>query len=393
MFDSLSPLPADPLLGLIAEHRNDPRSEKIDLGVGVFKTVSGHTPVLHAVKQAEKLILDGQDSKAYLGTAGRARFNELMQNLVFGFEAPVDRLVTVQAPGGSGALRLGAELMRRASDTACIWVPDETWANHTPLLGSAGFEMKTYAYYDSSAHALKLNAMLDSLRQIPTGDIVVLHACCHNPTGVDPTQAQWRTIIDVIKEQGLIPLFDTAYQGFAADMEEDAFSIRYATSVLDELVVTSSCSKNFGLYRERVGALSMLTKTAQQRDVLASQASMAARTLYSMPPDHGAAIVTRILSDHDLRATWDKERDEMRDRLSGMRSLLHKSLQAAAPSHNFDHLVRSKGMFCYLGISADKVAELKQDRAIYMAGSSRMNVAGITPANVEYLASSIANVL
>ncbi|MFK8031308.1 MAG: aromatic amino acid transaminase [Gammaproteobacteria bacterium] len=393
MFESLEPLPADPLLGLIAEHRKDPRSNKIDLGVGVYKNVEGETRVLDVVKLAEHKIVDSQQSKSYLGTAGRALFNSEMQHLVFGDSAPDERIVTVQAPGGSGALRLGAELVKRAHPDASVWVPDETWSNHTPLLGSAGLNMKTYPYYDSATHSLRIDQMLEALKHIPENDIIVLHACCHNPTGVDPTNEQWRDIVDAIEKQKLVPLFDTAYLGFAVDLEADTYSIRYATEKLEELIITSSCSKNFGLYRERVGALSMLTKSSDEARILASQASLAARTMYSMPPDHGAAIVACILSDDALRSKWHVELNHMRDRLSAMRTLLHSALKKAAPEHNFDHLVRSKGMFCYLGISADKVKQLKQDNGIYMAGSSRINVAGITPDNVGYLADSIKAVL
>ncbi len=393
MFEHLKPLPADALLKLIEEHRSDPRTDKVDLGVGVYKNVRSETPVLDIVKRVERELLESQQSKAYLGTAGRALFNSRMQELVFGDTADDTRLLTVQAPGGSGALRLGAELIMQANSNAKAWVPDETWANHTPLLNSAGLTLAKYPYYDGKSHTLLIDQMLDGLRKIPSTDIVVLHACCHNPTGVDPSEDEWRAIVDVLAERKLVPMFDTAYLGFAQDITADAFAIRYAAEVLDELIVTASCSKNFGLYRERVGALSLLAKDSTARDVLASQASMAARTLYSMPPDHGAAVVARILSDDTLRQQWDKERDEMRDRLSDMRSLLSTALENKSTGHSFAHLTRSKGMFCYLGISAQQVARLKQDFGIYMADSSRINVAGITSENVGYLADSIVSVL
>lgn len=393
MFESLQALPADALLRLIDEHKNDPRPEKVDLGVGVYKNTRGETPILDVVKQAEREILESQPSKAYLGTAGRAAFNTAMQTLVFGDAAADHRLLTVQTPGGSGALRLAADLIIRANKQVTLWVPDVTWSNHTPLLGGAGLQLKSYSYYDNEAHSFRFDAMLEALHDIPRHDIVLLHACCHNPTGVDPTDDQWRAIIDVLAQRGLIPMFDIAYQGFSKDIVSDAFSIRYAAQAVDELLVTSSCSKNFGLYRERTGALSVLAKDNATRKIVSSQVSMAARTLYSMPPDHGAAIVAKILTNDKLRQAWDSERDAMRDRISAMSSLLFDALSKAAPEANFEHLIRSKGMFCYLGINAEQVDQLKKDYGIYMADTSRINVAGITQNNVDYLASAIAAVM
>lgn len=393
MFQSLQPLPADAILGLIAEHREDPRSQKIDLGVGVYRNAAGETPVLDAVKQAEQRVLDAQVTKAYLGTAGDPGFNTAMQALTFGSSETAERVRTLQAPGGSGSLRVAASLILRARPDAALWVGDPTWANHVPLLGGAGLTLKTHPYYDTERHVIRLDAMLDALRSVPKGDMVLLHACCHNPSGLDPTDEQWREIAQVLVERDLVPFIDMAYQGFAKDLDEDAFVIRHLAAQVPEMIVCSSCSKNFGLYRDRVGALSIMAEDATVADTVFSQVNNVVRTIYSMPPDHGAAVVRTILEDDTLRATWTAELAEMRERLTEMRRLLHDALRDKAPDHDFSHLARATGMFCFLGVTSAEVERLKREFGIYMVDSSRINVAGITPENVEYLADSIAAVL
>ncbi len=393
MFQSLQPLPADAILGLIAEHREDPRSQKIDLGVGVYRNAEGETPVLDAVKQAEQRVLDAQVTKAYLGTAGDPGFNTAMQALTFGSSETAERVRTLQAPGGSGSLRVAASLILRARPDATLWVGDPTWANHVPLLGGAGLTLKTHPYYDTERHVIRLDAMLDALRSVPKGDMVLLHACCHNPSGLDPTEEQWREIAQVLVERDLVPFIDMAYQGFARDLDEDAFVIRHLAAQVPEMIVCSSCSKNFGLYRDRVGTLSIMAENATVADTVFSQVNNVVRTIYSMPPDHGAAVVRTILEDDTLRATWTAELAEMRERLTEMRRLLHDALRDKAPDHDFSHLARATGMFCFLGVTSAEVERLKREFGIYMVGSSRINVAGITPENVEYLADSIAAVL
>lgn len=393
LFESLQPLPADAILGLIAEHSNDPRPNKIDLGVGVYRTASGVTPVLDVVKTAEQRLVDTQQSKAYIGTAGDPTYNDAMQALTFADSAAVDRLVTIQTPGGSGSLRVAAGLLLRANENARVWVSEPTWNNHVPLLGGAGLTLKPYRYYDTTKNDIEFDAMLEDLNAIPKGDVILLHACCHNPSGIDPSMDQWRAITDVVVERELLPFIDMAYQGFATDLDRDAFVIRNMADKVPELVVSGSCSKNFGLYRDRVGILSFMTADAASRDVMRSQASNYVRTLYSVPPDHGAAVVSMILHDSELRAKWIVELKGMRDRLNDMGALLHNTLQVKAPDHDFSHLVRANGMFCFLGISAQQVGRLKKEFGIYMVNSSRINVAGITPGNVEYLAESIAAVL
>ncbi|MBT8092906.1 MAG: aspartate/tyrosine/aromatic aminotransferase [Gammaproteobacteria bacterium] len=393
MFETMKAAPADAILGLITEHKNDPRTNKVDLGVGVFRTAAGETPVLNVVKEAEQRLIDTQDSKAYIGTAGDPLFNSEMQKLTFADSCDPDRVMTIQAPGGSGSLRVAASLILRARESARVWVSEPTWANHVPLLGGAGLTLKPYPYYDTDKHVLRFDAMLEALRRIPAGDLVLLHACCHNPSGLDPTEDQWRAITDVLLERELVPFVDMAYQGFANGLTSDAFAVRHMAARVPEMLVTNSCSKNFGLYRDRVGTLSILTDNKAARDVVYSQVNNVVRTIYSVPPDHGAVVVATILSDTQLKAAWRVELAEMRGRLREMRVLLNDALIEKAPQHDFSHLVRAVGMFCFLGVTPQQVSRLKKDYGVYMVGSSRINIAGITAANVDYLTDSIAAVL
>jgi aspartate/tyrosine/aromatic aminotransferase len=393
LFETLEAAPADAILGLITEHRNDPRSQKIDLGVGVFRTAEGETPVLDVVKRAEQRIVDTQQSKAYIGTAGDPDFNALMQELTFADAADADRLSTIQAPGGSGALRVAAGLILRARPGARIWATDPTWANHIPLLGGAGVELESYPYYDTERHVIRVDEMLDALSKIPAGDLILLHACCHNPSGLDPSEDEWRAIADIIVERDLVPFVDMAYQGFAQSLNDDAFIVRHLASRVPEMIVTNSCSKNFGLYRDRVGSLSVLCADKASRDVVHSQVNNIVRTIYSVPPDHGAVVVATILGDSELKAAWRIELAEMRGRLREMRVLLNDALREKAPDRDFSHLVRARGMFCFLGITESQVDRLKAEYGVYMVGSSRINTAGITAQNVNYLADAIAATL
>jgi len=386
-------MPADAILGLIAEYRDDPRPSKIDLGVGVYRNAAGETPVLATVKKAEQRLLQTQTSKSYIGTAGDAAFNSAMQAMIFGDPAADDRLVTLQTPGGSGSLRVAAGLLLRAREDATVWVSEPTWANHVPLLGGAGLKLKPYPYYDADRHVIHIDEMLETLRAAPKGDVVLLHACCHNPCGLDPSEDEWREIAGVVAQRELLPFIDVAYQGFASNIDDDAFAIRHMASLLPEMIVSSSCSKNFGLYRDRVGSLSLLSATADSLATLASQANNYVRTVYSVPPDHGAAVVSIILNDDDLRAEWLAELKDMRDRLGEMCTLLNDAFIEKTPDHDFSHLMRTTGMFCFLGISVEQIARLKQDFGIYLVDTSRINVAGITADNVDYLTDSIAAVL
>ncbi len=393
MFESLHAAQADAILGLIAEYSKDPRAEKIDLGVGVYRTAEGKTPVLNVVKQAEQILLDQQETKSYIGTAGAADFNSAMQALIFGDASPDDRLTTIQTPGGSGSLRVAAGMVLRASPDASVWVSEPTWANHVPLLGGAGVALKPYPYYDTENHVISFDEMLAVLRTAPAGDIVLLHACCHNPSGLDLSVDQWQAVAGLVLDRKLIPFIDMAYQGFVESLDDDAYPIRLMAERVPEMMVASSCSKNFGLYRDRVGILSLLAADSATRDIVSSQVNNLVRTIYSVPPDHGAAVVSLILHDDGLRSEWIAELAEMRERLRAMRVLLGDALATKAPGHDFSHLVRATGMFCFLGVTVEQVARLKKDFGIYMADSSRINVAGITADNVDYLADSIAATL
>ena len=394
MFETLEPKPADAILKLIAEHRGDPRANKIDLGVGVYRDANGVTPILKTVKTAEQWLVDNQASKAYLGCAGDPEFCAAIQNLTFGDGSEQNgRITTLQTPGGSAALRVAAGLILRATPDVTMWVSDPTWNNHVPLLGGAGVKLQPYPYYDNEQNCIRFDEMLAALGEAAVGDLVLLHGCCHNPTGMDLTVEQWQQLADVLEERNLIPFIDFAYHGFAVDLDADAYPVRMMFARFAEMIVANSCSKNFGLYRDRVGSLSIVGASAGSAAIVDSQAQNIIRTLYSVPPDHGGAVVARILNDDDLRETWLVELAGMRQRLQGMRKLLVAALGKTAPQHDFSHIERATGMFCYLGVSAEQVARLKKDFGIYLVDSSRINVCGITEGNVGYLAESIAAVL
>ena len=393
MFERLELKPADAILKLIGEHKNDPRTEKVDLGVGVYRNAAGDTPILNSVKKAEHWLVGTQSSKAYLGSRGDVAFCDAIQKLVFGAAASDARITTLQSPGGSGALRVAAEVALISNPKACMWMSDPTWNNHGPLLGEAGIKLQSYPYYDLDSHTIRFDAMLETLQKAATGDLVLLHGCCHNPTGMDLSPAQWNQVADVVAARQLIPFIDLAYQGFSENLDDDAYGVRMLIERVPEMIVTQSCSKNFGLYRDRVGALSFIAADEATANTTLSQALSTVRTMYSLPPDHGAATVSHILGDQALRDEWLEELVEMRDRLKEMRQLLVSALSDAAPDHDFSHVLRTTGMFCYLGVTAEQVERLKGERGVYMVGSSRINVCGITAGNVEYLAQSIASVL
>ncbi len=393
MFETLKALPSDAILRLISEYAADERAEKIDLGVGVYRTEAGDTPVLAAVKAAERRIVDTQASKSYLGSGGDPGFNDFARDLTFGDSVAAERVTTLQTPGGSGALRVAAGLLLRARGDVTVWHSDPTWANHVPLLGGAGLKLAAYPYYDAENCALRFDDMLAAIDRIPPGDVLLLHGCCHNPTGMDLDAEQWQAVAERVVERGLLPFVDLAYQGFADGLEEDAAPIRLLAARVPEMLVATSCSKNFGLYRDRAGSLSIVSSDAGTAGIVRSQAHNLVRTMYSMPPDHGAAIVREILADDALRSDWLGELREMRERLKDMRQRLVAALRDHAPAHDFSHVARANGMFCFLGLDEQQVERLKSERGVYMVNSSRINVAGITPANVDYLAESVASVL
>ncbi len=396
MFESLKPVGMDPILGLMAAFRADDRANKIDLGVGVYQDDRGRTPVMASVKEAEAQLMTLETTKSYQGIAGDPDYNQRILQLLLGVEHSIlqsGRIKTIQAPGGSGALRVGAEVIVRARPDANLWVGVPTWPNHIPLLGSAGVTIKEYPYYNLSNHQIDVESMMATLAQVPAGDMVLLHGCCHNPTGADLTPEQWDQIADLALERGFIPFIDTAYQGLGDGLDEDAYGVRMMADRLPELVIASSCSKNFGLYRERTGSITFITETSEQADIVAAQAMSVARQTYSMPPAHGALLVSLILGDQQLRANWQAELTEVRTRIQSMRSLLADNIQHNAAGIDFSHIKQQKGMFSFLGLNTEQLDLLREDYGIYIVSSSRVNLAGINSGNIGYLSDSIASVL
>lgn len=396
MFNALTAMPADPILGLLTQYRLDPNPNKVDLGVGVYKDEAGHTPILSCVKHAERHRVETEDTKVYIGPTGSTHFNELMTKLAFGQDNPAllaNRIRTVSTPGGTGALRVAADFIKRCRTHATIWVSDPTWANHNGLFEAAGIEVKTYPYYDHNNKSLKFDEMKAALAQVSPTDVVLLHACCHNPSGMDLTPSQWDEIVAITKDVGFTPLIDMAYQGFGEGVDEDAYGVRKMAANVDNMILCSSCSKNFGLYRERIGACSIVAKDNTSADVAFSVLLYVIRCLYSMPPAHGAAIVETILDSTDLTQEWLTELAQMRDRINGNRSMLVEKLKEKGVKRDFSFIATQKGMFSFLGITPEQVTRLQQEFSIYMVDSSRISIAGIGEGNVDYLASAIATIL
>jgi len=396
LFQQLSRLKEDPILGLMAKYRADQAIDKVDLGVGVYRDLTGNTPVLDCVRRAERAVLDAQTTKSYVALAGRAEFNQAVAGLVLGAAMQTigaARIRTVQAPGGCGALRLGAELIRAAAPSAVVHVSDPTWGNHVPLLGSSGLRLDRYPYYDAPAHRLRFEAMIEHLNRAPPGDVVLLHVCCHNPTGADLDLGQWRVVVEVLQRRQLVPFLDLAYQGFGAGVDEDAAGVRLVAGSVPEALVAVSLSKNLGLYRERAGALISVSENPAAADAAMSHVLQTARSIYSMPPDHGAAIAAQIFADPALRQLWSTELAAMRERIREMRGLLAQRLRAAMGDGSFDFLERQHGMFSLLGVSPEAVDRLRDRHHIYMLGDSRINLAGLVPGNAAYVADAVAEVL
>lgn len=396
MFDSLNPLPADPILGLMAAFRVDTSPQKIDLGVGVYKDEQGNTPVMRAVKTAEARLLESQTSKSYVSPAGSATFNALVASLVLGDSLTRtldDRRVTFQTPGGCGGLRLATEFIQKVRPGSKILVSDPTWANHIPLLGEAGLQIEKYPYYDYQNHGIRFDDMMTRIGEAGPGDLVLLHGCCHNPCGADLDQAQWQAVAALAQKNGFTPFIDLAYQGLGDGLAEDSYGVRLLAETLPELIVVSSCSKNFGLYRERTGALTVIAENARAVQAAASQIASTARGMYSMPPDHGASVVAEILADSELNRDWELELTEVRERINGLRAALVVELDKQGLDRDFGFIEQEKGMFSFLGLNVDQVQTLINHYSIYLVDSSRINIAGINSSNIEYLAQSIAAVL
>ena len=395
MFSQLKQLPADPILGLSVKFKADSHSKKIDLGAGIYKDAVGNTPVLDCVKIAEQFRVDNEASKAYLGSTGSPSFNTKMTQLILGDHKVINenRIRTVSTPGGTGALRVAGEFIKKCTPGATIWVSNPTWANHKGVFEAAGLIVKTYPYYDYENNCLDFEGMLNALKNIPQEDAVLLHACCHNPSGMDLNQEQWQQVAEVAKQVGFMPVVDMAYQGFGTDLDSDAFGLRLLAETLEQMIICSSCSKNFGLYRERIGACSIIGRSAQAADIINSVLLSVVRVAYSMPPAHGAAIVETILGSQELTTQWHGELKEMRDRINNMRQLLVDKLKENGVERDFSFITAQNGMFSFLGIDAAQVQRLQDEFSIYIVGSSRISLAGISTDNVDYLTQSIAKVL
>jgi len=396
MFAQLQPVATDPILGLMAAYKDDPNPNKVDLGVGVYKDEQGHTAVLKCVKEAEALRLKNEDSKTYIGMAGDLGFNSHIEKLAFGQGHKVllaNRVTTAHTPGGTGALRVAAEFIKKANPNATIWVTSPTWANHISMFKAAGLNVKEYTYYDYSTKGLNEEGMFADLATVPAGDVVLVHACCHNPSGMDLTFAQWQRFAQLAKERGFTPLVDMAYQGFGSGLDEDARGLRYLADTVDEMLLCSSCSKNFGLYRERIGAVSVVSADSKISDIARVNLLSVVRSIYSMPPAHGAFIVANILDSAELTALWPQELAEMRNRINNYRQLIIDKLAGEGVTQDFSFITRQHGMFSFLGINKEQIARLRNEFSIYMVDSSRVSIAGLNHSNIDYFARSVAAVL
>ncbi|CAN7742941.1 aromatic amino acid transaminase [Rhizobium sp. LjRoot258] len=393
MFETLDLAPPDKILSLSILYKNDARPTKMDLGVGVYKNSQGATVIMRAVREAEKRLYESQTTKTYVGMAGDEGFNKAMLQLVFGERADLSRMFACQTAGGSGALRTIADLLSKARPDATIWLSNPTWPNHVPILKAAGFKTATYPYFDPASGTVKADAMLEGLKQAKAGDIILLHGCCHNPTGANLTIQQWAPVVDLLVERDLFPFVDLAYQGFGDGLEEDAAAVRLLASKVPEMAVATSCSKNFSVYRDRVGAVILMGKDAEGVKIAGSQALATTRVLYSMPPDHAAAAVRIILEDDALRADWKSELEAMRLRMLNLRKGFAEALRRQSNSSRFDFIADHRGMFSRLGLTEAQVDRLRDEFGIYMVGDSRFNVAGLREDRLDDLAKAVVSVL
>jgi aspartate aminotransferase len=395
MFEKVNALPPDPLLGIMAAHAADPNPRKVDLGVGVYKDEWTNTPIFPSVKTAEARLIEAQHSKVYIGPAGSPEYNRLMPELIFanaGSALRENRVAIVQTPGGCGALRVAAEFLKRLRPSTTVWCSDPTWANHEPLLGDSGLKLAIYPYYDKASSQILFDQMLTCLAKVPATDVVLLHGCCHNPSGADLSQEQWRAVSELAQKNGFLVFVDLAYQGFGDGVDADAFGVRLLTDALPELLVASSCSKNFGLYRERTGSLCVVTQAAGQAAAVVTHLNKIVRGIYSMPPAHGAAIVETLLADPRLKTQWFDELSQVRLRIKGLRTALANAMQQRLDDDRFRFIEQQQGMFSFLGLTPAQVEQLQQQFSVYAASSSRINIAGLSIENMGYVADAIAAV-
>jgi len=393
MFEALTAAPPDKIIALMGQFREDPRPGKIDLGVGVYKDAKGDTPIMASVREAEKRLYQQQNTKTYVGIGGDTLFNAAMIGLVFGKDADRARIRAAQAPGGSGALRILAELIARAKPGATVWLSDPTWPNHVPLIRASGVTTREYPYFDAATGTVHFDAMMEALKKAAPGDVVLLHGCCHNPTGANLDHGQWEAVADLLVSRGLFPFVDLAYQGFGDGLEEDAYGVRLLASRVPEMAVAASCSKNFAVYRDRVGTAFLLGKGAAEADIAYTQLLSVARGMYSMPPDHAAAAIRIVLEDKELTANWKEELESMRQRMVSLREGFADALRRQSNSDRFDFIAHHRGMFSRIGATPEQVERLRTEHGVYMVGDGRINVAGLPEDRLDALAAAVVSVV
>ncbi|ELS0750586.1 aspartate/tyrosine/aromatic aminotransferase [Vibrio vulnificus] len=392
MFSQL-PTPAlDPILSLTVAFRNDPRDQKVDLGIGVYKNNKGETPIMRAVSQAQKIVADTQTTKSYVGLAGCEEFNQSMVNLLLASTSVLDRVSAIQTPGASGALRMLGDLMKVAQPDTTVWISNPSYVNHKPVMEAAGLKVRYYRYFSPETKQVDIGQMLDDLATAGPKDAVLLHGCCHNPTGADIDFAAWQAITDLAVKNGFTPFVDIAYQGFGDGLEEDAKGLQFMADRVEEMLITTSCSKNFGLYRERTGAAIVIGKNAKESSNAKGKLLTLARSTYTMPPDHGAALVKTILQNVELTTTWKQELCEMQQRLLNLRQTLCNELRNQHNTSQFDFIESHKGMFTVLGFTPEQMGTLRDEYGIYGVGDGRINIAGLTEAHIPYVADAIVKV-
>jgi len=387
----LKPQPADKILALMQAYREDPRDNKIDLGVGVYKNAQGVTPVMRAVKSAERLLVETQTTKAYTSLAGDPAYGEALSSLVLGDARDADRLACLATPGGTGAIRQAVELIKLASPTSTIWLSAPTWPNHPSIIRYVGLAMSEYRYFDNATRDVDFAGMMEDLQGVASGDVVLLHGCCHNPTGANLTMDQWQQVVDLMNAKGAIPFIDIAYQGFGDGLDIDGAATRLVASSVPQAIIAASCSKNFGIYRERTGLLMTITENAAAKPNMQGTLNFLNRQNYSFPPDHGARIVTTILNDDAMRADWQNELEDVRLGMLKLRQQLADELRQRSNSDKFDFIARHRGMFSRIGASPEQVEQMRVDNGIYMVSDSRLNIAGLNSETVPILAQAIVD--
>lgn len=392
MFEALKPQPADKILALMQAFKDDPRDNKIDLGVGVYKNAQGVTPVMRAVKAAEHKLWEEQTSKAYVGLAGDPAYSDAMIALILGDAVDRDAVASVATPGGTGAVRQAFEMIQMANPSARVFVSNPTWPNHVSILAYLGIETVSYRYFDEETRGVDFGGMIADLEQVAKGDVVLLHGCCHNPTGANLNSVEWQAVIDLLNRKGALPMIDIAYQGFGDGLEADAAATRMVAAGVPECLIAASCSKNFGIYRERTGLLMAVSADKGAQGLNQGTMAFLNRQNYSFPPDHGARVVTMILNDDALRADWAAELEEVRLSMLGLRKQLADELQALTGSDRFAFIAQHRGMFSRLGTTPELVEKMRADHGIYMVGDSRMNIAGLNSETVPILARAIVDV-